>query len=127
MSLRSLGAMLLFDADCAFCTRSAGVAKRLFRNVDVRPMQAMDLVALGVDPARAAVEIPYVGRDGAVAYGSDAIAQAFIDDGRRTAWLGRLLLSLPFRGVARSIYRFVSRHRHRLPGGTNACELPRGS
>ena len=115
---------LLYDADCAFCTRAANVGRRILR-VDVRPMQDVDLESVGVDPHRARTEIPYVGRDHAVTYGSDAIAQALIDSGPRTAWLGRVLLVQPVRAVARRVYEFVSRHRHRLPGGTHACELPR--
>lgn len=91
----------------------------------VSPMQSVDLSSIGVDPVRAGAEIPYVSRDGAVTYGSDAIASAMIDGGGWTRLVGRVLLLPPIRFLARRLYRVVARHRHRLPGGSSACELPR--
>jgi len=115
---------LLYDGDCAFCTRMARLGTRLVPSVALRPLQSVDLEDVGVDEPRAQTEIPFVTADGAVSYGSDGIANALIANGRRTAWIGRLLLTRPVRPIARRVYRFVARHRHRLPGGSAACELP---
>lgn len=116
---------LLYDADCGFCTRAALFGARILPRVQVRPMQDVDLPSAGVDPVRAQAEIPYVGRDGAVTYGSDAIAHALIDGGRRTALAGRVLLAPLLRLLARRVYHLVGRNRHRLPGGSSDCALPR--
>lgn len=116
---------LLYDGDCGFCTRSANRIAPHLRGVEVRPLQSVDLLNLGVDPDRAMVEIPYVGRDGAVTYGSEAIANALADGGPRTRLLGRLMLSFPARNLAARIYPIVANHRHELPGGSSTCELPR--
>ena len=87
-------------------------------------MQAVDLPSIGVDPVRAQAEIPYVSRGGVVTYGSSGIARAMVDGGRWVSLIGRALL-LPFvRVLARWVYSLVARHRHRLPGGSSACELP---
>lgn len=104
---------LFYDADCAFCTRAAAVLARILRRVEVRPMQDVDLAGAGVDPARAQAEIPYVGPDGAVSYGSDAIARALVDGGPGTALLGRVLLLPVVSPLASRIYHLVSRIRHR--------------
>lgn len=115
---------LLYDADCGFCTRAARLGAHVLRDVAVRPLQEADLAAAGVDPGRAQGEIPYVGPDGRVSYGSDAIGRALLDGGPRTALLGRVLLAPFLRPIAARLYRFVARHRHRLPGGSATCELP---
>lgn len=67
--------VLLFDADCGFCSRSAAAMRRLDLRARIEPMQAVDLAALGVDAERARSEIPYVDANG-VRYGADAIAAA---------------------------------------------------
>ena len=116
---------LLYDADCGFCTRSARLAERVLRDVAVVPLQSVDLAALDVDAGRAGMEIPFRGRDGSVTYGADGIASALIHSGGVWAWLGRFMAAQPVRQVAGRLYRLVARHRHQLPGGSAACELPR--
>jgi predicted DCC family thiol-disulfide oxidoreductase YuxK len=37
---------------------------------------------------------------------------------------GTVLAVPPVRALAWPVYRWVARHRHQLPGGTAACELP---
>jgi predicted DCC family thiol-disulfide oxidoreductase YuxK len=39
--------------------------------------------------------------------------------------VGRLIESRPIDPIARSTYAWVAANRHRLPGGTAACELQR--
>ncbi|MEO6703691.1 MAG: DCC1-like thiol-disulfide oxidoreductase family protein [Jatrophihabitantaceae bacterium] len=116
---------LLYDADCGFCTRAARLGARVLRGVQIRSLQSVELAALDVDPVRAAAEIPFRSTNGEISYGSDAIAAALIAAGRPQAWLGRLLLAYPLRPLARAGYRLVARNRHRLPGGEDACALPR--
>jgi predicted DCC family thiol-disulfide oxidoreductase YuxK len=119
-----MGAVLLFDADCGFCTRVARLAPTLRLAADVKPLQSVDLEALGVSPDRASKEIPFVAEDGTVSYGHEAFANVM----RTGPWpgraAGRLALVWPASQVGRAVYRVVARNRHRLPGATDACRLP---
>lgn len=119
--------MLLYDADCAFCTRAARLGMKLTLQARIRPIQSVDLAGLGIDPARARREIPFVDAHGDVCYGAAAIAGA-LGTGkapcRAASWVMR---SWPTRYAARAIYRVVARNRHRLPGGSAACETDRQS
>ena len=51
---------MLNDADCGFCMRTGRLVPRLGVDIDSSTVQAADLEALGVDPVRAVVEMPYV-------------------------------------------------------------------
>lgn len=114
--------VLLFDADCAFCTRSAAAMGRFGLTARVEPMQRHDLASLGVDADRAAREIPYV--DGhRVRYGAEAIAAALTTGPRPWRLLGRALRAPVVRRLADWVYRLVAAHRHRLPGGRAECRI----
>ncbi|MCZ2818327.1 thiol-disulfide oxidoreductase DCC family protein [Modestobacter sp. VKM Ac-2984] len=116
---------LVFDGDCAFCTRCADVARRLLpADVQVVPWQFVDLAEIGVSTERAQTEVLWLDWDGAVTGGAPAVARALRAAGRPW-WLFGAVLSLPpVRWVAPFGYRLVAAHRHRLPGGTAACRLP---
>ena len=115
---------VLYDADCGFCTRVARLAAPLRLEVDVKPLQSVDLDALGVSPERATAELPFVSDDGSVEYGHAAIAAALRTGGLPYRVLGSMVVSRPLNALAVRAYAWVSRHRHQLPGGTPACELP---
>lgn len=119
-----MAGLLLFDADCGFCTRSARRLARFGLSAEIAPLQAQDLPALGVDPDRALREIPYVAADGAVSYGSRAIADALGTGNTLWRLASRVLKLWPISAVAASCYRVIARHRHRLRGGTEACAVP---
>ncbi|MBK8460695.1 MAG: DUF393 domain-containing protein [Micropruina sp.] len=112
---------LLYDADCGFCTRSAGWFRVLAPGVGVEAMTANRLAELGVDPERASREIPFVGE--AISYGAEAIGRALAAG--RWPWrgIGLLIAQPPVLWVARPIYRLVAKNRHRLPGGQAECRL----
>lgn len=118
-----MGGLLLFDADCAFCTRSARRLARFGLRAEIAPLQAHDLAALSVDPARALREIPYVADDGAVSYGAPAIAHALGTGNILWRTVSRILRLWPISAAAAACYRLVARNRHRLPGGTDACAV----
>ncbi|MEO7126247.1 MAG: DCC1-like thiol-disulfide oxidoreductase family protein, partial [Nakamurella sp.] len=116
--------LLLYDADCAFCTRAAQQAPRLGLRLTIAALQSVDLDALGVSADRARREIPFVDERGKVSYGGEAIARAL---GTGNLWwrcVSRAMRVRPLRYANAGIYRVVARNRHRLPGGTAACELP---
>jgi len=116
--------LLLYDADCAFCTRAAAAARRLRLPIDVAPMQSYDLLSLGVCPARARTELPFVA-DERVRYGAAAIAAALRTGGLPCRVVGCLMSVPPLSWAAAATYRIISRNRHRLPGGTAACSTDR--
>ena len=115
----------LFDGDCAFCTRSAEVARRLLpADVRVVAWQLADLAALGVTERRARQEVLFVDRDGRVSGGAPAVARGLRAAGLPWSLLDAVLSAPPVRWVAPAVYRLVAANRYRLPGGTAACRVP---
>lgn len=114
---------MLNDADCGFCMRTARLIPLLGVDVDRSTVQDADLDALGVDAARAVVEMPYVHPDGRVDYGHRAFAAILRTGPLPWRLAGRALTAPGVDRVAASTYRWVAANRHRLPGGTAACEL----
>ena len=119
-----VSAWLLYDADCAFCSRVAGYAARVRLRVTVAPIQVTDLGALGVSPTRAMRELPFVGTDGAVVYGHAAVAAALATGAAPLRLLARAIAFGPLDRVSARLYRWVAAHRHQLPGGSAACAVP---
>ena len=116
--------VLIFDGDCAFCSSSARLLRKMTRNkILIEPYQKLDLESLGLSSELTSKAIYFVsGSKRFVA--AAAIAQALIES--KTIWtLAGWLLNLPVvRNVARTIYYLVAANRHRLPGGTPECQLP---
>jgi predicted DCC family thiol-disulfide oxidoreductase YuxK len=115
---------LLYDADCGFCTRVSRLIPLFRLPVQVSSIQSVDLVALGVSPDRARVEMPLVRADGSVAYGHQAVAGALATGALPLRLIARLMSLPPFDRVFKRAYSLLARHRHQLPGGTAACVLP---
>ncbi|MGW6913628.1 thiol-disulfide oxidoreductase DCC family protein [Kitasatospora sp. NPDC054939] len=130
--------VLVFDGDCAFCTSCKVWAERYLRQTlasggwEAVPFQFADLAELDaraggrgeVSWERAEQELLWVTPGGAVYGGAQAVARLLMRTGGAWAYLGGLLALAPVRPVAGAAYRWVARNRHRLPGGTPACELP---
>jgi predicted DCC family thiol-disulfide oxidoreductase YuxK len=114
---------LIFDGDCGFCTTSAGWAKRIVPGADVVAWQLTDLERFGITPAEADEEVQYVDAGGRVSGGADAIAGLLVSRGSGWGLVGRFMLLPGVRAVAAVVYRWVSKNRHRLPGGTPACRV----
>ena len=118
---------LLFDGDCAFCTSAAEWARRRIRpRVPIVAWQGEidTLPPLAVGMAQEAV----VFMDGDTPVASGATAVAFLLGTSNHGWARVLGAVLTFPGVcllAQAVYGIVARNRHRLPGGSPACELPR--
>ena len=117
---------LLFDGDCAFCTSVSHAARRaLPADVAVVAWQFADLTALGTTAERAQREVLWVDADGTVSGGAAAVARGLRAAGRPWSAFGVLLSVPPVRWLAPPVYRLVAANRHRLPGGTAACRMPR--
>lgn len=118
--------ILLFDGDCAFCTKCAHALERLGPDAEIVPWQFTDLAELGVTEQQATEAVQLVQADGTVRSGHEAIAVALITAGRPWRTAGRMLLLPGISWIAARAYRLVARNRYRLPGGTPACALPAG-
>ncbi|HEX5928451.1 MAG TPA: DUF393 domain-containing protein [Solirubrobacterales bacterium] len=115
--------VLLYDGDCAFCTRCAGLLERIGPAAEIVPWQFADLDELGVTEAQASEAVQLVAVDGAVRAGHEAIAAVLLSAGRFWRAIGRVLLLPGLSAVAAMVYRLVADNRYRLPGGTPACAL----
>jgi predicted DCC family thiol-disulfide oxidoreductase YuxK len=117
--------MFLYDGDCAFCTRCAVFLRRHVPTAErIVAWQAADLESLGVTAAQCAEAVQYVAPS-RVSAGPVAVAD-LLRTARSRRWriAGRVLGSRAALPVAWPVYRLIARNRHRLPGGTAACELP---
>lgn len=117
--------VLIYDGDCAFCTRSVQwIERHLPTSAEPVPFQFADLAGLGVTWERAEYEALWVRLDGRIDGGAQAFASLLIEHGGLWRALGALLRVPPFRWLAHGAYRLIANNRHRLPGGTPACLLP---
>lgn len=117
--------VLLYDGDCAFCTSCVRLLeKRIRPEAEIIAWQFADLTELGVSEAAAADAVQWVRADGTVRSGHEAIAAMLGSAGTLWKIAGRILLLPGISWAAAQAYRLVATNRHRLPGGTPACERP---
>ena len=116
--------LLVYDGDCAFCTSCARLLERIGPGARVVPWQLTELEPLGISPAQAQAAVRWVGTDGTVRSGHEAIAAALASCGPPWRALGQAMLAPGVSWLAARTYRLVAANRHRLPGGTPACALP---
>jgi predicted DCC family thiol-disulfide oxidoreductase YuxK len=117
--------ILIFDGDCAFCSSSARVLRKMTRNkVAIDPYQYLDLASYSLTQDQTSKAVYYVTKTEAFS-AAKAIARCLID--ARTPWsIAGFLLNIPVViSVGELVYTWVSKNRHRLPGGTPECSLPR--
>ncbi len=116
--------VLIFDGDCAFCSSSARLLRRMTKNkIPIEPYQKLDLESLGLTSELTSKAVYFVSSSSRFVAAA-AIAQALIES--KTVWaLAGWFLKLPVvRNIAKPIYYLVAANRHRLPGGTPECQLP---
>jgi predicted DCC family thiol-disulfide oxidoreductase YuxK len=118
--------VLVFDGDCGFCTTAVGWLEAwLPRPPRSIPWQWADLDALGLTADDVRDFAWYLTRRrsyaGAMCFAAILRAQPSIP----LRFAGHLLATPPFSIVAALGYNVIAKHRHRLPGGTPACALPR--
>jgi len=115
--------LLLYDGDCAFCTRCAGLLERIGPDAEIVPWQFADLDELGVTEEQTSEAVQWVDLDGTVRSGHEAIAAVL----GRAGWFwrvaGRTLVLPGISWVAAKAYRWVADNRYRLPGSTPACAV----
>ena len=115
---------LVFDGDCAICSSSARLAKRLLGpSARVVPYQRADLAELGVSEAEAAEAVWWIEPGGRRYRGHEAIARALRSAGGLWRPMGAAVDSRALAPLSARVYGWVARNRHRLPGGTPACRV----
>jgi predicted DCC family thiol-disulfide oxidoreductase YuxK len=118
--------VLVFDGDCAFCTKSARVLERIGPDAAIVAWQLTDLAELGITEDQASDSVQWVEVDGTVRSGHEAIAAALSTAGWIWKLIGRILLLPGISWIAAKAYRWVANNRYRLPGGTPACAVAAG-
>lgn len=118
--------LLVFDGDCAFCTTWTNrLRDALPVFPDAQPWQWLDLDALGLshDDVTNYAWVLAGGRRfrGHLAFSALLRMQPRIS----LRFAGWLLATPPVSWAAAVGYHLIARFRHRLPGGTPACALPR--
>ena len=126
LSKPSTSPLLVFDGDCAFCTTWVNRLETVLPYFPTAtPWQWLDLDSLGLTDADGAeyawLVTPRHQFAGHLAFSALLRLQPSV--GWR--FLGHLLATPPVSWVAAIGYRFIAANRHRLPGGTPACALPR--
>lgn len=116
--------VLIFDGDCAFCTLWVNRLEALLPTFPATtPWQWIDLddYALTQDDVDKAAWFVTPTRQFAGHLALSLLLRSQPNFGWR--FLGHLIATEPFNTIAALGYRFVSRFRHRLPGGTPACAM----
>ncbi|MEQ1701337.1 MAG: DUF393 domain-containing protein [Ilumatobacteraceae bacterium] len=118
--------LLVFDGDCAFCSSSVRAGQRWIKRMPTaQPYQFIELEPLGLTAERCNAAVQYVAADRRVYSAHDAVIMLLRASGRGWWLLGSLMRLPGIHWLSGVVYRWVARNRHRLPGGTAACALPR--
>ncbi len=115
--------LFIFDGDCAFCSSSARLLEGMTKGrIDIQPYQFLDLDKLDVELVEAQSAVQFLTEDARYS-AARAIAEALIQG--RTVWsiAGWLLKTPVILSFAELMYLWVAKNRHRLPGGTPACQM----
>ena len=118
--------LLIFDGDCAFCTTWVDrLRDALPAFPEAQPSQWTDLSAYALSDDNVARYAWYVTprRQYAGHLALSALLRRQPRFGLR--FLGWLIATPPWSWLAAGGYSLVARFRHRLPGGTPACAMPR--
>jgi len=117
--------LVLFDGTCGFCASSVRVMQGRWFRARVRAVafQRVELSIHNLSVDNCAESLHVVEGERAFVGGA-AIAR--ILRSARGPWplVGRVLTWPGVAWVTGRVYDLVARNRHRLPGGTAACELP---
>ncbi|MTA89910.1 MAG: DUF393 domain-containing protein [Actinobacteria bacterium] len=115
--------LFIFDGDCAFCSSAARVMRKMTKEqTPIRPYQKLELASLGLSEELTSRAVYYV-RDGKYLVAADAIAQLLIDSKTAYSVLGGILRLPLIKSLAKTVYYWIAKNRHRLPGGKPECKL----
>jgi predicted DCC family thiol-disulfide oxidoreductase YuxK len=98
---------------------------RLAKDVTIIPWQHMsDLGQFGLTQADVQQRVYFVDAKSKVYGGSSALFRFGLSMKQPWRLIARMLLIPGVSLIAEPIYRKVAKNRHRMPGGTAACEMP---
>ena len=121
----SASPVFVYDGDCGVCTRFATwLARRAPAAAEVVPSHLADLAAHGLTEADVVSASYWLEPGGPALRGHLGVARALRAVGGGPAVAGAVIAAPGVRSLAAVAYRAVARHRHRLPGGTDACRIP---
>jgi predicted DCC family thiol-disulfide oxidoreductase YuxK len=118
--------LLVFDGDCGLCSSWVEALERLLpRFPRAIPSQWADLDALGLTEHDVTNYTWFITPThqyaGHLAFAALLRSQPSVP----LRFVGNLVATPPFSWVAALGYRLIALNRHRLPGGTPACRMPR--
>jgi predicted DCC family thiol-disulfide oxidoreductase YuxK len=118
--------LLIYDADCGFCARTARWLESRGGDVTITSWQSVpSLESLGLDETMVLERAYWIASDGAEpAPGHVAIARALEASGSWRRPVGRFIRSRSVRPVASRVYQWVADNRYRMPGSTGTCRMP---
>ncbi len=117
-------ALLIFDGDCAFCTRCVRfIERRIRRHPSIQSWQRSDLSELGLTQEQCETAVQFI-EGGRLTSAHIAVAHILIYGKKGWAILGYLMLLPGIKQIAGVAYRWVAKNRDRMPGGTAECALP---
>jgi predicted DCC family thiol-disulfide oxidoreductase YuxK len=122
-----VSALLIYDQDCGFCTRSASwlVDRAEPGSISAVGSSSLDdgaLAQLGLSRIEVDEAVWLIDRERR-ARGHQAIAAALGRSGRLWPALGALIGAPTFHRPMAWAYGAIARNRHRLPGSGGACRL----
>ena len=120
--------LLVIDGDCGFCQTSAKyVAQKFPGDWVVVASQTLELEPLKLsqsDVERASWWVESHHGEMRTYSGAQAFGALLLNHGGVSAAIGALAFIPPFSWVAHGLYILIAKNRGRLPGATDACQLP---
>lgn len=116
--------VIVYDGDCAFCSSSIRTLQRLIpRAPKMIPYQFINPADYGLTLEQCETALQYVGKAGKISQGHEAYRQMLIELGGGYKLLGHLMRTPVYYGIANTVYRWIAKNRHKMPGGTPTCSL----
>ena len=106
--------LLVFDGDCFFCTRCARLLGRIGPRAEIVAWQHADLDRLPITEQQASEAVQWVGVDGTVRSGHEAIAAVLASAGPLWRLAGRAMLLPGVSWLAARTYCLIAANRSRI-------------
>lgn len=120
--------VLIFDGDCGFCTSTANwIVKHSRISIAAVPYQWARLEEFGLTSQQASAEVQLVS-DGSIFAGHYCMAKLLkLQPNLLVRLIGKLMTAPGINSISELVYKWIAANRHKLPGGTPACEMPRSN
>lgn len=117
--------LLIYDADCAFCTTSAKWLERHMKRdaATIAAWQSLDLRTFDLSVDDVTTAAWWLDGEGNRYRAHAAIARAMRSCGPVISAAGFVIEKPPVCWLAAPVYRWIARNRQHMPGGTDSCAL----